>query len=110
MNGPAVGDIFSQNIQGRIWKILYLCTYTYTDMPTRTISISEEAYERLTRLKTNSKMSFSDVILKFTPPKRTLAEVLHEFGPNPELADAIERVSNDMRQSRMREVRFDADA
>ncbi len=79
-------------------------------MPTRTISISEEAYERLTRLKSNSKMSFSDVIIKFTPPKRTITDVLREFGPNPELADAIERVSKEMRQSRMREVRFDADA
>ncbi len=79
-------------------------------MPTRTISISEEAYERLTRLKSNSKMSFSDVIIKFTPPKRTITDVLREFGPNLELADAIERVSKEMRQSRMREVRFDADA
>lgn len=79
-------------------------------MPTRTISISEEAYERLSRLKRGSKMSFSDVILKFTPPKRSLQDVLREFGPNPELADAIERASKEMRQARIREVSLDANS
>jgi len=34
-------------------------------MATRTISINEAAYERLSRLKGNSKLSFSEVILKF---------------------------------------------
>lgn len=65
--------------------------------------------KRLSRLKSNSKMSFSEVILKFTPPKRTLTDVLREFGPNPELADAIERASKEMRQAQMREVSFKAD-
>ena len=55
-------------------------------------------------------MSFSEVILKFTPPKRTLTEVLREVDPNPDLADAIERASREMRKSRMKEVRLDADA
>ena len=41
----------------------YMCMYVY--MPTRTISITEEAYERL-RLKKEGKESFSDVILKLT--------------------------------------------
>jgi len=79
-------------------------------MATRTISINEAAYERLSRLKGNSKLSFSEVILKFTPPKRTIKEVLREFGPNPELADAIEHASEEMRQAGMREARFNADA
>ncbi len=79
-------------------------------MATRTISINEEAYERLFRLKSNSKMSFSEVILKFIPPKRALTDVLREFGPNPELADAIGRASKEMRPARMREVQFNADA
>ena len=90
--------------------ILYLCTYTYTIMATRTISINDEAYDRLFRLKSNSNLSFSEVILKFTPPKRALTDVLREFGPNPELADAIEQASTKMRQARMREVPFNADA
>ncbi|WP_235276301.1 antitoxin VapB family protein [Methanosarcina mazei] len=40
-------------------------------MPTRTICISEEAYEKLKSLKTTEKNSFSDVILKYYPKKRT---------------------------------------
>jgi predicted CopG family antitoxin len=79
-------------------------------MPTRTISISEEAYEKLKSLKTSEKDSFSDVILKFYPKKRKLSDVLAEIGSNPELADAIERASRDMRKAKMREVDLNASA
>ena len=37
----------------------------YVYMPTRTISITEEAYERL-KAKKNNNESFSDIILKIT--------------------------------------------
>ena len=40
-------------------------THTYTDMPTRTISISEEAYHRLAGVKEEYE-SFSDIIIKKT--------------------------------------------
>jgi predicted CopG family antitoxin len=79
-------------------------------MPARTISISEEAYEKLKSLKTSEKDSFSDVILKYYPRKRKLSEVLAEIGPNPELADAIEKASRDMRKAKVREVDLDAGA
>lgn len=79
-------------------------------MPTRTISISEEAYEKLKSLKTSEKDSFSDVILKYYPKKRKLSDVLADIGSNPELADAIERASRDMRKAKMREVDVDAGA
>lgn len=79
-------------------------------MPTRTISISDEAYEKLKSLKTSEKDSFSDVILKYYPKKRKLSEVLAEIGPIPELADAIEKASVDMRKSKIREVDLDAGA
>jgi predicted CopG family antitoxin len=87
-----------------------LNTHTYTDniMATRTISISEEAYEKLKSLKTSEKESFSDVIIKFYPRKRKLSEVLSEIGPNPELANAIEQASRDMREAKMRDVDLDA--
>lgn len=91
-------------------KLLNTHTYTDTIMPTRTISISEEAYEKLKSLKTSEKDSFSDVILKFYPKKRKLSEVLAEIGSNTELADAIERASRDMRKAEMREVDLDAGA
>ena len=79
-------------------------------MPTRTISISNEAYEKLKTLKTSEKDSFSDVIIKYYPKKRKLSEVLAEIGSTPELADAIEKASRDMRKAKMREVDFDAGA
>ncbi|AGF97836.1 MULTISPECIES: antitoxin VapB family protein [Methanosarcina] len=79
-------------------------------MPTRTICISEEAYEKLKSLKTTEKNSFSDVILKYYPKKRKLSEVLAEIGTNPELADAIEKASRDMRKAETRKVDLDAGA
>ena len=75
-------------------------------MATKTISITEEAYERLRNLKKNDKASFSDVILEHYPKKKKLSEVLREIGANPELADSIERVSREMRKAKLREVRF----
>ena len=72
-------------------------------MPTRTISISEVAYERLKALK-RDKESFSDVILRFFPARKKLTEVLIEIGANPELAESIREASDSMRHGRMREV------
>jgi predicted CopG family antitoxin len=71
---------------------------------TKTISISEVAYEKLKSLKASEKESFSDVILKYYPRKRKLSEVLSKIGPNPELANAIEKASKDMREAKIREV------
>ncbi|KUG20245.1 MAG: antitoxin [Methanomicrobiaceae archaeon] len=79
-------------------------------METRTISISDDAYERLSRLKGSSNMRFSEVILKYTPPKKRLSDILREFGPNPALADSVADASREMRRSSMREATFDADA
>ena len=87
---------------------LLLNTHTYTEliMATKTISITEEAYERLRSLKNNEKASFSDVIVKYYPVKRKLSDVLAELGDCTELADNIEKVSREMRKGKMREVRF----
>jgi predicted CopG family antitoxin len=75
-------------------------------MATKTISITEEAYERLRSLKKDEKTSFSDVIVKHYPGKRKLSEVLKEIGANPELADSIERASKEMRKAKLRNVRL----
>ena len=69
-------------------------------MATKTISITEEAYERLKNLKKNDKASFSDVILEHYPKKKKLSDVLKGIGANPELADSIEKVSREMRKSK----------
>ena len=75
-------------------------------MATKTISITEEAYERLRNLKKDEKMSFSDVIVKHYPKRKRLSEVLREIGANPELADSVERVSKEMRKAQLRKVEF----
>jgi predicted CopG family antitoxin len=87
---------------------LLLNTHTYTEliMATKTISITEEAYDRLKDLKKDEKASFSDVIMKHYPKKKKLSEVLKEIGANPELADSIEQVSKEMRRSSLRRVEF----
>jgi predicted CopG family antitoxin len=79
-------------------------------MGTKTISISNDAYERLKRLKGSSNMSFSEVIIKYTPPKKKLSEIIMEIGPNPELASAIEKASREMRKAKLREYDMDADS
>ena len=75
-------------------------------MATKTIINTEEAYERLRNLKKDEKVSFSDVIVKYYPVKRKLSDVLAELGDCSELADSVEKVSREMRKSRMREVKF----
>ncbi len=70
-------------------------------MGTRTISICDDAYERLSRLEGPSNMSFSEVILKYTPPKKKLSEILKEFGSNPALADSVAEASREMRKASM---------
>lgn len=72
-------------------------------MPTRTISISEMAYERLKALKKGNE-SFSEVILRYFPARKKLSQVLKEIGANPELAESIREASGLMRHGRMREV------
>ena len=93
-----------------LMKLLNTHTYTEDIMAPKTISISEEAYEKLKGLKATEKESFSDVILKYYPKKRKLSEVLAKIGSNPELANAIEKASMDMREANMREVDLDAGA
>lgn len=75
-------------------------------MSTKTISITEEAYERLKALKKDSKTSFSDVIVQYYPVRRNLADVLAEIGNCADLADSVEKTSRAMRKSRVRPVKF----
>ncbi len=75
-------------------------------MSTRTISITDEAYERLKALKKDERTSFSEVIVKYYPVKRKLSDVLAEIGESTDLADSVEKVSKEMRKSRLRKVGF----
>ena len=72
-------------------------------MSTKTITITEEAYERLKSRK-GENQSFSEFILQNFPAKRKLSEILAEIGKDDELADKIAAASKQMRQSKMRDV------
>jgi predicted CopG family antitoxin len=75
-------------------------------MATKTISITEEAYERLKALKKNEKMSFSDVIVHYYPVRRKLADVLTGIGNCTGPAGSVEKISRDMRKSRMKTIQL----
>jgi predicted CopG family antitoxin len=75
-------------------------------MATKTISITEKAYERLKALKKNEKTCFSDVIVQYYPVRRKLADVLTEIGNCSDLAGSVEKVSRDMRKSRMKTIQL----
>jgi predicted CopG family antitoxin len=72
-------------------------------MSTKSITITEEAYERL-RSRKGENQSFSEVILQNFPAKRKLSEILAEIGKDDDLADRIAAASKQMRQSKMRDV------
>jgi predicted CopG family antitoxin len=72
-------------------------------MSTKTITITEEAYERLKSRK-GENQSFSEAILHNFPAKRKLSEILDEIGRDDELANRIEAASKEMRRAKMRDV------
>ena len=75
-------------------------------MAHKTITISEEAYLALKRMKEKNE-SFTKVILRMTRKKGTganLLKFLKELGPNDELADAIEDVYLNRQSVTLREV------
>ncbi len=73
-------------------------------MPTRTISISDKAYEILKSLKESERMSFSEVIVKYYPRRRALSEILKTLAPEDDLAAGIEKASGEMRKKRIRKA------
>lgn len=78
-------------------------THTYTDMATKTISITEEAYERL-KTKKKGNESFSEVITRITNKKSILelAGLLTQ-----EQADHLEKsiaASRERSRKRMRSI------
>ena len=75
-------------------------------MAHKTITISEEAYRALKRLKQPNE-SFTRVILRLTQPKRTTQDLLTyltQLGPQQELAQAIEDAYHERRLIELREA------
>jgi predicted CopG family antitoxin len=62
--------------------------YTYTVMGTKTISITEEAYEALLREKGN-KESFTDTILRITKKSGKIADCFGAWKMTDEEEEAI---------------------
>jgi len=81
--------------------------YTYTDMTTKTISITKEAYEALLREKAN-KESFTETILRITKKSGKIADCFGTWKMTDKEEEAIrielskgwhliqERISNEM--------------
>lgn len=53
----------------------------------KTITLTEEAYERIASLKTSPKDSFSKVILRVVPKRGTAAQMLAGIARLPPLTD-----------------------
>jgi len=58
----------------------------------KTISLTDEAYERLKEWKSEPNDSFSRVVLRIVPEKGTLGQMLEDVGRLPELSSAQARV------------------
>jgi predicted CopG family antitoxin len=53
----------------------------------KTITLSDEAYERLKDWKEGQQDSFSSVVLRLVPKRGTLADLLQNFAQLPPLTD-----------------------
>ncbi len=80
-------------------KHLSINTYTYTEMATKTISITEEAYELLKTRKTGNE-SFSEIITKIVGTS-SIMDIAGVLSDNE--ADILERhIKNRRQESRKR--------
>ena len=72
---------------------------------TKIISLSDEAYGSLKRVK--GKDSFSGTILRLTAkPKKNLLEIIKSIAPNEELAKNIEAVYKARKNLKLKRVEF----
>jgi predicted CopG family antitoxin len=72
----------------------------------KTITITDEAYERLQHLKDNAFTGFSEARVKYYPVRRKLSDVLEELGDCSDLAECVSRVSDDMRKTKIQTITF----
>jgi predicted CopG family antitoxin len=62
----------------------------------KTITLTDEAYERIAALKTSPRDSFSKVILRVVPKRGTGAQLLAGAAALPRLTEAQSRVIEDV--------------
>ena len=75
-------------------------------MAHKTLTISEEAYNALARVKSKDE-SFTKVILRLTGrrSKGNLLQYIRSVAPNDELADRLEKVLEERSRIRLRTAR-----
>ncbi len=75
-------------------------------MAHKTLTISEEAYTALSRLKSRGE-SFTDLILKLTrkTKKGSLLDYVRSVPPDEEFAEALEEIVRGRERTRLRSIR-----
>jgi len=76
-------------------------------MAHKTLTISEEAYDALAKLK-HERESFTDVILRIAPKARkgTLLDYVRSMQPDEEFAHTLDQIVASRDRSRVRTVRI----
>ena len=77
--------------------------YTYTFMATKNISLSEDAYEKLKRLKEEGE-SFSDVVRRITD---TYSDIKKFSGRFPEIAEVKDELKKERKEFSTRDFARD---
>ena len=90
---------------GRTQTFIHACVHIQREMGTKTISITDEAYEALSREKKGGE-SFTEAILRLTRKTGNLADCLGTWTMTAREEKAIRKeVAEGWRQSRGRQVR-----
>jgi len=76
-------------------------------MAHKTLTVSEEAYDALAKLKTQNE-SFTEVILRLSKQRQAgkLSDYFEKMGPDEDLARNIETASKHLRSRRLRKIRI----
>lgn len=76
-------------------------------MAHKTLTISEEAYAALSRMK-NGGESFTDVVLRLTAKARkgSLLDYVHKLEPDEDFAKTLEEIVRRRGRAHVRNVRF----
>ena len=76
-------------------------------MAHKTLTVSEEAYDALAKLKTQNE-SFTEVILRLSKQTETgkLSEYVETMKPDEDLTHNIEAASSRLRSRRLRKIRI----
>lgn len=74
-------------------------------MAHKTLTISEEAYNALSKLK-NENESFTDVILRLSKQREMgkLSDLIRKIAPDNELANNVEKASRRLRKAKLRKA------